>query len=139
MINPVTHADSPEKIAVYQGEPYVTCGDVYAAPGLRGRAGWSWYTGSCGWLYRAGLEYLLGFKKRGDSIEIDPCIPRGWREFSVTYRHRGKVYHIAVNNPSGATRGVKEVIIDGAAVPEKVVNLAALKEMTEHSITVVMG
>ena len=83
MINPVTHALTPEDVATYKVEPYVVAADVYTAEGHLGRGGWTWYTGSASWLYRVGLEAILGFNKRGESLEMDPCIPETWKEFTI--------------------------------------------------------
>ena len=82
-------------------EPYVAVGDVYAVPPHTGRGGWTWYTGSAGWMYRAGLESILGFKLRGDRLRIDPCVPRWWRDFEITYRRGRTTYRIKVENPLG--------------------------------------
>ncbi|MBA2687784.1 MAG: hypothetical protein H0U64_06765, partial [Gemmatimonadaceae bacterium] len=84
MINPVTHADTEEAVAIYKVEPYVVAADVYTAEGQLGRGGWTWYTGSASWMYRVALESLLGFQKRGDRLLVDPCIPPTWPEFSLT-------------------------------------------------------
>src|SRR5690606_12435745 len=89
MLNPIRHADTPEAVACYRVEPYVSCADVYSVAPHCGRGGWTWYTGSGGWLYRAGLEALLGFELCGDRLTIDPCIPADWPEFAITYRRRG--------------------------------------------------
>jgi cyclic beta-1,2-glucan synthetase len=99
------------------GEPYVLCGDVYSAPPHVGRAGWSWYTGSAGWLFQAGLEYILGLKVRGDHFVVDPCIPASWDRFELRYR-RGRGYHIRVENPQRVERGVVSVKLDGKDVPD---------------------
>ena len=105
MINPITHALTPEDVAVYKVEPYVVAADVYTAEGHVGRGGWTWYTGSASWLYRVGLESILGFSKRGDSLVIDPCIPSSWSEFSLDYRFGSSLYRIHVLNPSGLQKG----------------------------------
>ena len=82
MLNPANHTRTPADVERYKGEPYVTAGDVYAHPAHSGRGGWTWYTGSAGWMYRAGLECILGLKRHGDTFEVDPCIPAAWPEFS---------------------------------------------------------
>ncbi len=116
MINPITHALTPETVETYRVEPYVVAADVYTAEGHLGRGGWTWYTGSASWLYRVGLEAILGFRKRGDTLEIDPCIPSGWKEFCLEYRHGDSVYSITVKNPDGAQRGVHETSLDGMSM-----------------------
>ena len=85
LLNPINHASTRAGLHKYKVEPYVAAGDVYAVPPHTGRGGWTWYTGSAGWMYRAGLESILGFQLSGDRLRIDPCVPRGWREFEITY------------------------------------------------------
>ncbi|MEP7344125.1 MAG: glycosyl hydrolase family 65 protein, partial [Gemmatimonadaceae bacterium] len=116
IFNPIRHADSPDVIERYKVEPYVSCADVYSVAPHAGRGGWTWYTGSGGWLYRAGLEAILGFNVRSDRVRIDPCIPKTWPGFSITYRYRSSHYIIEVENPDGVSRGIAKVELDGVAV-----------------------
>lgn len=116
MINPVTHALTPEAVSVYKVEPYVVAADVYTADGHLGRGGWTWYTGSASWLYRVGLEAILGFTKRGETLVIDPCIPSGWGEFAIEYRYGSTTYSISVRNPDAVQRGVVSMTVDGVIV-----------------------
>src|SRR6202034_3398942 len=118
-MNPINRSNSRANVQRYKVEPYVVAGDVYAEPPLVGRGGWTWYTGAAGWLYRAGLESILGFRVRGPLLSIDPCIPRNWRSYSVTFRYRSASYQIRVNNPSGVSRGVASVSIDGKPVVDR--------------------
>ena len=113
MINPVTHALDADAVAVYKVEPYVVAADVYTAEGHLGRGGWTWYTGSASWLYRVGLEGILGFTKRGSTLRMDPCIPSAWREFTIEYCYGATVYSIVVRNPDGVERGVTSTTVDG--------------------------
>jgi cyclic beta-1,2-glucan synthetase len=136
MINPVTHALTPEAVSKYKVEPYVVAADVYTAEGHLGRGGWTWYTGSASWLYRVGLEAILGFTKRGETLEMDPCVPSSWKEFSVEYRHGGSKYSILVKNPSGVQRGVASTTLDGAII-EGLVQLVS--DGSDHEIIVTMG
>jgi cyclic beta-1,2-glucan synthetase len=117
MLNPLTHARTPEEVETYQVEPYVVAADVYTAEGHVGRGGWTWYTGSASWMYRVGLEGILGFKKRGDTLFIEPRAPAAWREYTIEYRHGRSLYAIVVHNEGGAERGAVEVTIDGQASP----------------------
>jgi cyclic beta-1,2-glucan synthetase len=110
MINPLTHTRTPEEVATYQVEPYVVAADVYTAEGHLGRGGWTWYTGSASWMYRVGLEAILGFTKRGDRLRMEPCVPPAWPEFTIEYRHGGSVYTIVVRR-SGESDGA--VTLDG--------------------------
>ena len=82
LLNPINHTRTAADVERYKAEPYVTAGDVYAHPAHAGRGGWTWYTGSAGWMYRAGLESILGLKRHGASFELDPCIPAAWPEYS---------------------------------------------------------
>ena len=94
MLNPVNHSRTPLGADLYKTEPYAICGDVYARPPHAGRGGWSWYTGSAGWLYRAGIESILGLKRRGATFVVDPCIPSTWPEYSITWRFGSTRYEI---------------------------------------------
>ena len=136
MINPVTHGMTPEDVATYKVEPYVVAADVYTAEGHVGRGGWTWYTGSASWMYRVGLESILGFAKRGDAIEIDPCIPASWKEFSLSYRFGSSLYSVLVQNPSGVQRGVASVLLDGDRC-EGMIPL--VDDGAEHSVLVTLG
>ncbi|MCK9537805.1 GH36-type glycosyl hydrolase domain-containing protein [Dokdonella sp.] len=120
-LNPVTHADSEAALARYQAEPYAACGDVYSVAPHIGRAGWSWYTGSAGWLYRAGVEAILGFRVQGDELEIDPAMPAGWPGFEIAWQRRdgtGRVtpYTIVVENPAHVSCGVARAMLDGKSI-----------------------
>ena len=136
MINPITHADSVDDVATYKVEPFVVAADVYTAEGHVGRGGWTWYTGSASWLYRVGLEAILGFTKRGETIGMNPCIPATWKEFSLEYRHGGSNYAIRVLNPSGVESGVVSISVDGVNA-EGVIRL--FNDGQRHEVTVTMG
>ncbi|MDH4350859.1 MAG: phosphorylase, partial [Gemmatimonadota bacterium] len=112
LLNPILHASRRASAHRYKVEPYVVAADVYSAPAHVGRGGWTWYTGAAGWLYRAGLESILGFRKLGAALAIDPCIPHGWDGFEVVYRHGRAVYRVAVANPNGVCRGVASISLD---------------------------
>jgi cellobiose phosphorylase len=96
MINPVNHAKSAAAVATYKVEPYVMAADVYATPPHTGRGGWTWYTGSAGWMYRLAVESLLGLRLEGDKLRLAPCLPASWPGFKLRYRYRDTVYRIAV-------------------------------------------
>ncbi|MCL4486794.1 MAG: cellobiose phosphorylase [Chloroflexi bacterium] len=113
MLNPIYHANTPEKAAQYKVEPYVVAADVYSAPSHLGRGGWTWYTGSSGWMYRVGLEALLGMRRIGKTLQFNPCIPKNWASYEVTYRVGGTTFEIHVKNPAGVQAGVKQVTLDG--------------------------
>jgi len=137
LLNPINHASTRAGLHKYKVEPYVAAGDVYAVPPHTGRGGWTWYTGSAGWMYRAAVEYILGFKLEGDRLRIDPCIPRGWREFEIIYRRDKTTYRIIVENPHSLCRGVAEVRLDGAVQSGNEVGLVG--DGQQHQILVLMG
>jgi cyclic beta-1,2-glucan synthetase len=137
LLNPINHSSTRAGLHKYKVEPYVAVGDVYAVPPHTGRGGWTWYTGSAGWMYRAGLESILGFKLRGEQLQIDPCVPRWWRDFDITYRRGRTTYRIRVENPLAVSRGVASVELDGALQPDDEIALAADEQ--NHIVRVVMG
>jgi cyclic beta-1,2-glucan synthetase len=98
LLNPLTHTRTDRDVRKYMGEPYVMAADVYTAPPNEGRAGWTWYTGAAGWMYQAGMEWILGLRRRGNLLYIDPCIPSDWPGYSVTYRFGSARYFINVKN-----------------------------------------
>ncbi len=138
LLNPITHASDRASADRYRVEPYVVAGDVYAEAAHVGRGGWTWYTGSAGWMYRAGLEWLLGFRVRGDCLLVDPCIPRSWPRFEISFRYRSARYELAVENPHGRSRGVSSVEVDGALVGSDG-PLRLTDDGAPHSIRVVLG
>jgi cyclic beta-1,2-glucan synthetase len=116
MLNPVNHTRTMTDVARYKTEPYVLAGDVYARRPHAGRGGWSWYTGSAAWMYRAGLESILGLRRCGATFSIDPCIPSSWPEYHVSWRMHDTRYEISVSNPRRRCRGVASAELDGEAV-----------------------
>ena len=118
-------------------EPYAVAGDVYAMPPHTGRGGWSWYTGSAAWLYRAGVESILGFALRGDLLTVEPCIPPTWPGFTITYRHGLARYRIVVDNPEGVTKGVRSMTLDNAPVTPGDIRLE--RSAGDHEVRIVMG
>jgi cyclic beta-1,2-glucan synthetase len=139
ILNPINHTSTRAGVYRYRGEPYVMAADVYSEPPHVGRAGWTWYTGSAGWMYRAAIEWLLGFRLRGAVLHIDPCIPRAWPGFSVTLRYHASRYEISVENPHAATRGVALVELDGAAVEAEPVGVPLVDDGALHRVRVVLG
>ena len=149
ILNPITHGGNAEEIARYKVEPYVTCGDVYSVAPLVGRGGWTWYSGSAGWLYRAGLEGVLGFRLRGDVLELDPVLPADWPGYELSYRRRGvdgqiTRYQINVENLERAGCGVALAELDGHAVERDTpdsrgVSIALGDDGAAHHIRIVLG
>ncbi len=138
MLNPINRSNSRASIQRYKVEPYVVAGDVYGEAPHVGRGGWTWYTGSAGWLYRAGMEWILGFRVRGMSLSIDPCIPRNWPRYSVKFRYHSSVYSIQVENPSSVTRGVALTEMDGKILPGSA-NISLVDDGANHIIRIVLG
>jgi cyclic beta-1,2-glucan synthetase len=138
MLNPINRAGTDAGVQRYRVEPYVVAADVYAEPPHVGRGGWTWYTGSAGWMYRAGLESILGFRLRGDRLVVDPCIPRGWPGFELVFRYRSARYDLVVENPRGVSRGVASVEIDGVLLTgDPSIGLA--DDRTTHRVRIVLG
>ncbi|MFL5629738.1 MAG: GH36-type glycosyl hydrolase domain-containing protein [Gemmatimonadaceae bacterium] len=132
MLNPITHADTPEGVDVYKVEPYVIAADVYTAKGHVGRGGWTWYTGSASWMYRVALEGILGFQQRGEELLIKPCIPDTWKEFTIEYRFRSSTYAITVENPDGIQCGAVELTVDGRSVDNAI---PLIDDGKQHRVT----
>jgi cellobiose phosphorylase len=137
MINPANHARSAEAVATYMAEPYVIAADVYALAPHVGRGGWSWYTGSAGWMYRLLLESLLGLRLDGGTLRFAPCLPADWPGCTIHYRYQETVYHIAVTRSrpmDGGPGGVRRVVVDGADQDGLVVPL--LDDHRQHTVAV---
>jgi cyclic beta-1,2-glucan synthetase len=138
LLNPINHSSTRAGLHKYKVEPYVAVADVYAVPPHTGRGGWTWYTGSAGWMYRAGLESILGFKLiENRSLQINPCVPRWWREFEITYRRERNVYRIKIENPLGVSHGVVNVEVDGVAQTGNTIDL--VDDDKTHNVRIVMG
>jgi cyclic beta-1,2-glucan synthetase len=138
MLNPINRARTEAGVQRYTVEPYVVAADVYAEPPHVGRGGWTWYTGSAGWLYRAGVESMLGLRLRGGRLGVDPCIPRGWPGFKATFRYRSARYDIVVENPHGVSRGVASIELDGAVV-DTAPDLALADDGATHRLRIRLG
>jgi cyclic beta-1,2-glucan synthetase len=136
-LNPIKHADTREKAILYRVEPYVVAADIYSAPPFTGQGGWTWYTGSSGWMYRLGLEKFLGLKKRGSSLEVTPHIPNDWAGYTIIYRYGAAIYHIQIDNPQHLNQGVLQISLDGILLPDKKIPLSV--EAKEHQVNVLMG
>jgi cyclic beta-1,2-glucan synthetase len=137
MLNPIEHARDAEAVWHYGVEPYVVAADVYRLPGRIGQGGWSWYTGSAAWMYRAWIEEVLGLQVRSGQMRINPVIPAAWQGFSLRYRHGETIYAIQVENPHGCERGVAWVEMDGQRVTGGVIVLE--RGLVKHQVVVRMG
>jgi cyclic beta-1,2-glucan synthetase len=138
LLNPINHASTRAGVHRYKVEPYVACGDVYAEPAHIGRGGWTWYSGSAGWMYRAGLEWILGFRQRGATLIIDPSIPKAWRRFDIVFRYHSARYEIAVENPHGVSRGVTRVDLDGTLLQGDPVLIPLADDGATHQVSVTL-
>jgi cyclic beta-1,2-glucan synthetase len=139
MLNPINHADTRAAIDRYKVEPYVICADVYSVPPHAGRGGWTWYTGSAGWMYRAGTEWILGINVRGQLLRVDPCIPRAWAGFEFTYRHGSSRYSVAVKNPRGVSRGIAHAALDGRELAGAALEINLVDDGRDHHCEVTLG
>jgi cyclic beta-1,2-glucan synthetase len=138
LLNPINHAGTRAGIHRYRVEPYVAAADVYSEAPHVGRGGWTWYTGSAGWMYRAGVEWILGFRLRGAQLLVDPCIPRAWRRFEISFRYHSSRYEIDVSNPDGVSKGVAAMTMDGATLPPGS-ELELVDDGSTHHVRVVLG
>ena len=132
IINPVNHGATPESVGTYKVEPYVIAADVYAVSPHTGRGGWTWYTGSAGWMYRLIVDSILGLRIETDKLQFAPCLPAHWKEFKVHYRYRETVYHIVVRQTSDASGTT--LIVDGVEQNDKAILL--VDDRREHAVEV---
>jgi cellobiose phosphorylase len=143
LLNPIRHSDGAEAVERYKVEPYVACADVYSVAPHIGRGGWTWYTGTAAWLYRAGLEAILGFQLRGDRLRIDPCIPKHWPGFQITYRRRGRLhaitrFEITVDNSALVGSGVTRIEFDGSQLSTSE-DVALADDGQVHTLRITVG
>lgn len=139
LLNPVNHALTPKDADRYKVEPYVVAADVYSTPPHAGRGGWTWYTGSAGWMYRAGIEGILGLTRAADTLRLDPCFPQAWPELVATVKLGGARYTITIRNPDRVGRGISSVDLDGTALTLGHQGLSIPIRNGNHHVTVVMG
>ena len=137
LLNPVLQSDTQEKAAVYRVEPYVICADIYSREPYVRRGGWTWYTGSAAWMYRLGLQAILGFRKIGGALHIDPVIPPAWDGFEIRYQFGESVYLIEVHNPDHVAKHVRQMLLDGQPLNEGSIPL--VDDKVEHRVVVTMG
>ena len=139
MLNPINHANSPSGVHRYKVEPYVVSADVYSMPPHVGRGGWTWYTGSAGWMYRVALERILGFRLQGTNLMLDPCIPKAWPGFEISFRHGSARYDISVENPLGVCRGILAIKLDGKMLSKKPSLIPLADDGESHRVQIVLG
>jgi len=139
LMNPIHHASTRTDVDRYKVEPYVVCADVYSVPPHAGRGGWTWYTGSAGWMYRTAVEGILGIHRRGAVLRINPCIPRAWPGFEVSFTHGSSRYHIAIDNPLGSSRGIARATLDGRDLGAAPCDIALLDDGSPHAVRITLG
>ncbi|HEX6318964.1 MAG TPA: glucoamylase family protein [Burkholderiales bacterium] len=139
LLNPINHASTRADVQRYKVEPYVVAADIYSVPPHLGRGGWTWYTGSAGWLYRAGIESILGLRLQGTSLLLDPCIPTSWPRFELAFKYRSARYDITVENPQRVSRGVSSATLDGNALPSGAARVPLVDDGATHSVRVILG
>src|SRR5437773_6431735 len=134
LLNPLHHGATPEQIATYKVAPYVSAADVYAVAPHTGRGGWTWYTGSAGWMYRLLVETLLGLKLERDRLRLIPRFPKNWTTYKIHYRYRQTVYHITINRLADGSAGATELSLDGKALAEETIPL--VDDHAEHFVEI---
>lgn len=137
LLNPIHHGGTPQQIAVYKVEPYVVAADVYGFAPHTGRGGWTWYTGSAGWMYRLLVETLLGVNLVGDQLSLTPRLPKHWRTYKIHYRYRQSTYHITITRDAKVPGGVIQLILDGVDLIAKTVPL--VDDLREHIVEARVG
>lgn len=137
MLNVISHTDTPAKVETYRVEPYVVAADVYSVPPHTGRGGWTWYTGSASWMYRLGIEGLLGLTRTDDRLRFNPCIPKEWAGYEVVYQYGKTHYHISISNPYHVNGGVIQIYLDDETVTEDYIVLS--DDGLEHCVKIGLG
>jgi cyclic beta-1,2-glucan synthetase len=138
-LNPISHTSSRADVQRYKVEPYVVAADIYSVAPHAGRGGWTWYTGSASWMYRAGLEWILGFRVRAGTLLLTPNIPADWPSFEIVFRHASARYEILVENPHRVSQGVARVELDGVRLATNEVHIALADDDRTHKIRVTLG
>jgi cyclic beta-1,2-glucan synthetase len=139
LLNPLSHTSTRADVQRYKVEPYVVAADVYSVAPHVGRGGWTWYTGSASWMYRAGLEWILGFRIRAGKLLLTPCIPADWPSFEIFFRHASARYEILVENPHGVSRGVAYIELDGQKLPTGEAHIVLADDGRTHGVRVMLG
>ncbi|HWP11257.1 MAG TPA: glycosyltransferase 36 associated protein, partial [Ramlibacter sp.] len=134
LLNPINHARTPADAARYQVEPYVVAADVYSVAPHAGRGGWTWYTGAAGWMYRAGIEGILGIRREGAFLVIDPCIPPDWPGYEATVQVEDTRFEIRVVSPSRRSRGISLAVLNEKVLPTQQGLLRVPLDGATHSL-----
>ena len=123
MLTPIEHTRTKEATKRYKVEPYVVAADVYGNNNLAGRGGWTWYTGSSSWFYKAGIENILGLKIENNTLKLEPCIPKGWKEYEIKYKYKNSIYNITVKNLNEKNTEIQKFLVNGEEIQEKQIKL----------------
>ena len=139
MLNPVNRTTTRANVHRYKVEPYVIAADIYSVTPHVGRGGWTWYTGSAGWMYRAGLEWILGFHLQGSRLKMTPCIPAQWPGFEMVFRYRRARYEIQVENPDSVSSGIAYAELDGQPLTGEQDVIDLVDEAATHQVRMILG
>lgn len=139
LLNPINHARTQQETERYKVEPYVVAADVYSTPPHVGRGGWTWYTGSAGWMYRAGIEGILGLTRKGQTLCLNPCLPTTWPEVTFNVTLGAARYAVSILNPDAASGGIRSARLNGAAQLPTVDGLAIPLQDGNHQLRVILG
>jgi cyclic beta-1,2-glucan synthetase len=139
LLNPINHTRTWAAAQRYKVEPYVVSADIYSVPPHVGRGGWTWYTGSAGWMYRAALESILGFTVEGAILRLDPCVPRAWRDFEIIFRHKTSRYEVFVENHAGVCGGIARLELDTQTLPHGSTHITLVDDGAIHHVRVILG
>jgi cyclic beta-1,2-glucan synthetase len=139
LLNPVNRTRTRADVHRYKVEPYVVAADVYSVAPHAGRGGWTWYTGSASWMYRAGLESILGFRLQGTTLLLAPCIPQHWPKAEIVFKHRSSFYVILIENPDGVSHGVVRAELDGEALAGEPVVIPLVDDGATHHVRLRLG
>jgi cellobiose phosphorylase len=140
MLNPIRHATTRAAADAYAVEPYVVAGDVSASADAPGRGGWTWYTGAAGWMYRIGLEKILGISRESGALVISPCVPRRFERYEVRYENGSSVYRIVVENPERVCSGIAHLVVDGVpASLDRGARVSLVDDGRQHDVRVILG
>ena len=139
MLNPVNRTTTRADVHRYKVEPYVVAADVYSVAPHAGRGGWTWYTGSAGWMYRAGLEWILGFRLQGAELRLAPCIPAHWPRFEIAVQASRHGYTILVENPERVSQGIAQVELDGRLLDGHRAVIELVDDGRTHRVRLVLG
>jgi cellobiose phosphorylase len=134
LLNPIHHGATSTQIATYKVEPYVVAADVYAVAPHQGRGGWTWYTGSAGWMYRLLIETLLGLSLEGDQLRVTPRLPKAWTTFKMHYRYRQTHYHLTITRLAEDLPGTGQLSLDGQVLAGKTIPL--LEDGRDHFVEI---